>query len=51
MIQDCDVIVLSDYNKGALFNSQHFIKHARSLNKIVIVDPKKPDLVNIRVLI
>lgn len=44
MIQDCDVVVLSDYNKGALINPQHFIKHVRSLGKIVIVDPKKSNI-------
>jgi D-beta-D-heptose 7-phosphate kinase/D-beta-D-heptose 1-phosphate adenosyltransferase len=44
MIQDSDVVVLSDYNKGALTNPQHFIKHVRSLGKIVIVDPKKQNI-------
>ncbi|MBT4963486.1 MAG: bifunctional D-glycero-beta-D-manno-heptose-7-phosphate kinase/D-glycero-beta-D-manno-heptose 1-phosphate adenylyltransferase HldE [Francisellaceae bacterium] len=44
MIQDCEVVVLSDYNKGALTNPQHFIKHARGLGKIVIVDPKKSNI-------
>jgi D-beta-D-heptose 7-phosphate kinase/D-beta-D-heptose 1-phosphate adenosyltransferase len=38
-----DVIVLSDYGKGALQSARALIEHARSLDKCVIVDPKGTD--------
>ncbi|WP_295456637.1 bifunctional D-glycero-beta-D-manno-heptose-7-phosphate kinase/D-glycero-beta-D-manno-heptose 1-phosphate adenylyltransferase HldE [uncultured Thiodictyon sp.] len=38
-----DVIVLSDYGKGALASPSTLIERARSLDKCVIVDPKGTD--------
>ena len=42
-INDCNVIVLSDYNKGVLTNNliKKIIKIAKDYKKILIVDPKK----------
>ena len=44
-INDCNVIVLSDYNKGILTENliKQIIKIARAKKKILIVDPKKKD--------
>ncbi|MEL0124905.1 MAG: bifunctional heptose 7-phosphate kinase/heptose 1-phosphate adenyltransferase [Alphaproteobacteria bacterium] len=44
-INDCNVIVLSDYNKGVLTNNiiKKIIKISRDYKKILIVDPKKKD--------
>ena len=44
-INDCNVIVLSDYNKGVLTNNliKKIIKIAKDYKKILIVDPKKKD--------
>lgn len=39
-----NVIILSDYNKGALDNMAYFIEKAKNLGKIVIVDPKRYNL-------
>ena len=38
-----DIIILSDYAKGALKNVKKIIKYANFRNKIVIVDPKGKD--------
>ncbi|MFD2366136.1 D-glycero-beta-D-manno-heptose-7-phosphate kinase [Pseudoduganella sp. GCM10020061] len=38
-----DVIVLSDYDKGALVNVAHMVEAARAAGKIVMVDPKGDD--------
>ena len=38
-----DVIVLSDYDKGALVDVRLMIQHAKKLGKTVIVDPKGYD--------
>ena len=45
MIGSCDVVVLSDYGKGALANGRaaEFIKVARANNVDAIVDPKGND--------
>lgn len=43
-IEKSQVIILSDYNKGALDNMAYFIEQAKKLNKIVIVDPKRYNL-------
>lgn len=40
---EVDVIVLSDYLKGTLFDPQFFIQTAKAKNKKVIVDPKARD--------
>jgi D-beta-D-heptose 7-phosphate kinase/D-beta-D-heptose 1-phosphate adenosyltransferase len=37
------VIVLSDYNKGALLSADKMIAAARAANKLVLVDPKGTD--------
>ncbi len=42
-IEDHDLIVLSDYNKGFLGNPQALIEHARALGKAIIIDPKGDD--------
>ena len=44
-INDCNVIVLSDYNKGVLTNNliKKIIKITKDHKKILIVDPKKKD--------
>ena len=42
---DCKYVILSDYNKGVLRNSQQIIHKLKKEGKIVIVDPKK-SLVN-----
>jgi D-beta-D-heptose 7-phosphate kinase/D-beta-D-heptose 1-phosphate adenosyltransferase len=43
LLAGCQVLVLSDYNKGALQNTQALIKAARALSIPVIVDPKGSD--------
>lgn len=43
LLPDYDVIVLSDYNKGALVNVAEMIQLARAAGKIVLVDPKGDD--------
>lgn len=43
LLPDYDVIVFSDYNKGALVNVAEMIALARAAGKIVLVDPKGDD--------
>ncbi len=43
-LADCDVVVLSDYAKGALADPRPFIRAARERGRPVIVDPKRADL-------
>jgi D-beta-D-heptose 7-phosphate kinase/D-beta-D-heptose 1-phosphate adenosyltransferase len=43
IINNYKVIVCSDYNKGSLDNCQEIIAYARSLGKLVLVDPKGID--------
>ena len=43
LLPDYDVIVLSDYNKGALVNVAEMISLARAAGKTVLVDPKGDD--------
>jgi rfaE bifunctional protein kinase chain/domain len=38
-----DVLVLSDYGKGALSQVAAMIEHARAKNKVILVDPKGED--------
>jgi D-beta-D-heptose 7-phosphate kinase/D-beta-D-heptose 1-phosphate adenosyltransferase len=38
-----DVIVLSDYNKGALSQVSELIDQAKNLNKLIFIDPKGND--------
>lgn len=42
-IDDCDVVVLSDYGKGVLKNAQEIIRIARNKGKRVLIDPKGTD--------
>lgn len=39
-MKDANLLILSDYDKGTLINSQNLIEIAMSLDKKVIVDPK-----------
>jgi len=38
-----DVVILSDYGKGALGQVAHMIEHAKAQNKVILVDPKGED--------
>jgi len=40
-LKNCNYVILSDYNKGFLHNSQQIIDYCKSMGKKVIVDPKK----------
>ena len=42
-LENCDVVVLSDYAKGALSNIEPFIKAGRAAGKAVLIDPKGSD--------
>ena len=48
LIQEFDVIVLSDYGKGTLHGIQELIKHCRNVGKTVVVDPKGDDFTRYR---
>ncbi len=39
----CDLVILSDYNKGTLQQSAQLIAEANRLNKTILVDPKSRD--------
>lgn len=43
LLPDYDVIILSDYGKGALHNVESFIELGRKAGKTVLVDPKGTD--------
>lgn len=43
LLPQVDLVVFSDYDKGALHNVQALIFQARSLGKTVLVDPKSPN--------
>jgi len=43
LLPSYDVVILSDYNKGALVNVAEMVKVARAAGKIVLVDPKGDD--------
>ena len=43
IINDYDVIILSDYGKGGLSHTQMMIKIANEHNKIILIDPKGDD--------
>ncbi len=42
-LDECDVVILSDYNKGALRKSRELIAIAKEQGKKVIIDPKGYD--------
>jgi rfaE bifunctional protein kinase chain/domain len=43
LVGSADVVVLSDYGKGALGQVAHMIEQAKSQNKMILVDPKGED--------
>ncbi|MFY9180311.1 MAG: bifunctional D-glycero-beta-D-manno-heptose-7-phosphate kinase/D-glycero-beta-D-manno-heptose 1-phosphate adenylyltransferase HldE [Venatoribacter sp.] len=47
-LQDCQVVVLSDYGKGTLKNPQPFIQAAKAANRPVLIDPKGTDFARYR---
>lgn len=42
-VEDCDVVILSDYGKGGLAHITEMIRLARDAGKAVLVDPKGED--------
>ena len=48
IIDQNDLIVLSDYNKGFLSDPQSLIQYARSQGKFVMIDPKGDDFTKYR---
>ena len=44
LIKNADIIILSDYLKGTLFNIQEIIKICKENKKKVILDPKSKDM-------
>jgi D-beta-D-heptose 7-phosphate kinase/D-beta-D-heptose 1-phosphate adenosyltransferase len=42
-LKNIDLVILSDYGKGTLFNASDWIRKAREKNVPVIVDPKSQD--------
>ena len=47
-LDDCDVVVLSDYGKGTLREVPDFIRTARAAGRQVLVDPKGTDFTRYR---
>ncbi|HEY9397025.1 MAG TPA: D-glycero-beta-D-manno-heptose-7-phosphate kinase, partial [Burkholderiales bacterium] len=47
-IDNCDVVILSDYGKGGLTHIEDMIRFAREHKKIVLVDPKGDDYARYR---
>ncbi len=43
LLNECDVVILSDYGKGGLAHIEQMIRLARDQNKAVLVDPKGDD--------
>ena len=43
LVSSADVVVLSDYGKGALGQVAHMIEQAKAQNKMILVDPKGED--------
>jgi len=43
LVGGADVVILSDYGKGALGQVAHMIEQARAQNKVILVDPKGED--------
>jgi len=42
-LNECDIVILSDYGKGALVDPQTLIQLARVANKPILIDPKGQD--------
>jgi rfaE bifunctional protein kinase chain/domain len=47
-LEDCDVVLLSDYGKGGLTHIEIMIKEGRKAKKLVLVDPKGDDYTRYR---
>lgn len=47
-LDNADVVILSDYNKGALSNPAVLIQMAKAANKLILVDPKGRDFTKYR---
>ncbi|MFN8770001.1 MAG: D-glycero-beta-D-manno-heptose-7-phosphate kinase [Neisseriaceae bacterium] len=43
MVDEYEVVILSDYGKGGLSHTEKMIEYAKSHNKLVLVDPKGND--------
>lgn len=43
LVKDCSIVILSDYGKGVLADTQSIIQQACKHNKRVVVDPKGSD--------
>lgn len=48
LIEQSNIVILSDYQKGFLANPQQFITHARAHNIPIVVDPKGNDFTKYR---
>ena len=48
LVGAADVVILSDYGKGALGQVAHMIARARAQNKMILVDPKGEDYAKYR---
>lgn len=48
LIEQSNIVILSDYQKGFLADPQQFIKHARAHNIPIVVDPKGNDFTKYR---
>lgn len=44
VVADYDIVLFSDYNKGALASIEAMIKVAKNAGKLVLIDPKSHDL-------
>jgi rfaE bifunctional protein kinase chain/domain len=47
-LEDCDVVLLSDYGKGGLAHIETMIREGRKAKKLVLVDPKGDDYARYR---
>jgi rfaE bifunctional protein kinase chain/domain len=47
-LEDCDVVLLSDYGKGGLAHIETMIREGRKAGKLVLVDPKGDDYARYR---
>ena len=43
LVENCSIIILSDYGKGVLADTQNIIQQAIKYNKKIVVDPKGTD--------
>src|SRR5207248_3170113 len=47
-LDDCDVVLLSDYGKGGLVHIETMIREGRKAKKLVLIDPKGNDYARYR---